>query len=72
MDFDHIKQTLKNISLRGLYDRLGGRSFLVVTFFSVSGFYLAYHGKLTDSYAALATALTGFHIWRARSEDEHK
>ena len=57
------------VTLRGMYDRLGGRSFLVVAFFSVTGFWLQTHGKLDANYAALATALTGFHIWRARGED---
>lgn len=59
------------LTLRGLYDRFGGRSFLVVVFFSVTGFWLEMHGKLDASYAALATALSGFQIWRARGEDPH-
>jgi hypothetical protein len=66
-----IKQLLLSANMRALYNRLGGRSFLVVTFFAVTGFFLAWHAKLTSDYAALATALSGFHIWRARSEDQH-
>jgi hypothetical protein len=58
-------------SPRRLMGSFGGRSFLVVVFFSVTGFYLELHGKLDANYAALATALAGFHIWRARSEDDH-
>ncbi|MGH7745644.1 MAG: hypothetical protein ACREQ5_12775 [Candidatus Dormibacteria bacterium] len=65
-----VKEIFTNFSARGLCGWLGGRSFLIVVFFSVTGFWLADHGKLSGSYAALASALTGFHIVRAVGEDK--
>lgn len=71
--FQKIKDVLanENISLRPIYGKLGGRTFIIISFFSVTGFILAWHGKLNDAYAALATAVSGFHVWRARGEDHH-
>jgi hypothetical protein len=69
--FDRVKAILAKANLRPILGRLGGRSFLVVAFFAITGFWLEKHGKLEPSYAALASSLTGFHIWRARNEDNH-
>lgn len=64
-----IKSLLGRADLHILWAKLGGRSFVIVSFLSVTGFILAWYDKLTDSYAALATALSGFHIYRAVKED---
>lgn len=65
-----LKSLAAKLSLLPIYARLGGRSFLIVAFFAITGFLLERDGKLTDSYAALATALSGFHIWRATCQDK--
>ena len=59
-----------NADLQKLFNRMGGQSFCVVAFFAATGFVLAKEGKLTDSYAALATSLSAFHIWRAVKQDQ--
>lgn len=66
-----ILDTLKKVTPQTIWSILGGRSFLIVTFFAVSGFILALHGKLTADYAGLATALAGWHIGRAISQDRN-
>lgn len=69
--FSRFKAALLSANMQAIYGRLGGRSFLVVVFFAATGFVLSLKGKLTPDYAALATALSGFHIYRAVSEDNH-
>lgn len=64
-------ETCKSASMQSLYGKLGGRSFILIAFFAVTGFFLARKGLLTDSYAALVTALAGFHVWRAVKDDCH-
>lgn len=49
--------------------RLGGRSFLLIVFFAVTGFFLATRGRLTGHYVELVAALSGFHVSRAIAED---
>lgn len=49
--------------------RFGGRSFLLIVFFAVTGFVLAMHGLLTAQYVAMVTALSGFHVTRSIAED---
>lgn len=67
--FNRLKLLFQNFNLRPVYNRLGGRSFLVVIFFAITGFWLAWNLKLTHDYVALVTALSGFHVWRATRED---
>lgn len=55
--------------MQALYGKLGGKSWLIVVFFAVTGFLLERAGKLTSSYAELATALSAFHIGRAIMQD---
>ena len=57
------------LDLQPLLAKLGGRSYLLVTFFAVTGFWLEWHGKLTADYAGLVTALSGFHVWRSVMQD---
>lgn len=54
---------------RAVYGSLGGRHWMLCVFFSVTGAYFEWHGKLEPSYAALVTAIAGFAVWRAVSED---
>jgi len=63
-------EKIKTAAKSAVQSRFSSRSFLIVVFFSITGFWLEAHGKLSPNYAALATALTGFHIWRARGEDD--
>ena len=56
-------------NLQAIYWRLGGRSWLLIVFFAVTAFALAWRGKLTADYAAVITALSGFHIGRAIASD---
>jgi hypothetical protein len=58
-------------SMMPIYDKLGGRSWILVGFFALAATVLAWYGKLTDSYAAVITALSGFHIGRAIAQDYH-
>lgn len=52
-----------------VYGWLGGRSFLLIVFFAVTGFILALRGELTVHYVELITALSGFHITRTIASD---
>lgn len=67
--FEKVVVIIKKFDLQPTWGKLGGKSFIIVSFFAVTGFILAMKGKLTDSYAALATALSGFHVWRAVKQD---
>lgn len=66
---EKIKRVVTVIEMQPVYGKLGGKSWLIIVFFAVTGFILAWHNKLTDSYAALATALSGFHVGRAIYQD---
>ena len=66
-----IKSLLGRVDLHVLWAKLGGRTFVIVGFLAVTGFILAWYNKLTDSYAALAASLSGFHAWRSIKEDDH-
>ena len=66
-----IKSLLGRADLHVLWAKLGGRTFVIVGFLAVTGFILAWYGKLTYNYAALATSLSGFHVYRAIKEDDH-
>lgn len=68
--FEKVTVIIKRFDLQPVWGKMGGKSFAVVLFFAITGFYLALKGKLTDSYAALATALSGFHVWRAIKQDQ--
>jgi len=60
----------QSADLQALFNKLGGKSFLIVAFFALTGFWLEMHGKLTADYAGLATALSAFHIGRAIAQDK--
>lgn len=61
--------SLRDFDLCWLWARLGGRSFLLIVFFAVTGFILALRGLLTAHYVELITALSGFHVARTVASD---
>jgi len=54
---------------RAIYGALGGRHYILCVFFAVTSAYFEWKGKLEPSYAAAITAIAGFAVWRAVSED---
>lgn len=66
---EKAKRAFHAAEMQPIYGKLGGRSWLVIVFFAVTGFILAWHSRLTGAYAELATALSGFHVGRAIYQD---
>ena len=71
--FDKTKvfviQIWTKADIQPIFGKLGGRSWLLILFFALTAFWLEYHGKLTADYAAVITALSGFHVGRAVMQD---
>lgn len=57
------------VTPRVIYGWLGGRHFVLCVFFAVTAAWFEWRGKLTADYAAAITAISGFAVWRAVSED---
>jgi len=65
-----IKAAISKVAdLQTWTNRLGGRSYALIVFFAVTAFLLALGGRLTDSYAMVITALSGFHVCRTIASD---
>lgn len=64
-----IKQVWTAVDFQPFYGKIGGRSFILIVFFALTAFWLAKHGLLTGAYAAVISALSGFHVCRAIASD---
>lgn len=64
-----VKEMAEQKMFRRLADYFGGRHTLFVVFFALSGFALAWFGKLTSSYVALCSALQTAVLAHSAKED---
>lgn len=73
--FDFIikigKKVWGAVDFQNVTNRLGGRSYTLIMFFAITAFWLALHSKLTADYAAVITALSGFHVARTIASDHY-
>lgn len=67
--FQKLKKIYTELDLQSLYAKMGGRSFLVIVFFAITAFILAWYNRLSPEYAICITALSGFHIGRSIMQD---
>lgn len=69
--FTKVRTFSTKANLVTVYGKMGGRSWLLISFFAGTAFYLELHGKLTSDYAGTISALSAFHITRAIMSDRH-
>lgn len=67
-----LKTIYAELDFQSLYAKFGGRSFLVIVFFAITAFILAWYNKLSPEYAVCITALSGFHVCRSVMQDYQK
>ena len=67
-----LKGIWTKLDAKPVYQKLGGRSWILISFFALTAFYLEYVGKLTGSYAAVISSLSGFHVGRSIATDYHE